>query len=50
MKVSDDLFCDIVDADLPPHLKLGSTFTFRVTLLQASGISTEYADIFAQFK
>ncbi|XP_054241795.1 kinesin-like protein KIF1A isoform X12 [Indicator indicator] len=31
------------------HLKLGSTFTFRVTVLQASSISAEYADIFCQF-
>uniref|UniRef100_A0A3Q2TUX0 plus-end-directed kinesin ATPase n=1 Tax=Fundulus heteroclitus TaxID=8078 RepID=A0A3Q2TUX0_FUNHE len=44
--------------DLPPelspekalsHLKVGSTFTFRVTVLQASSISAEYADIFCQF-
>lgn len=32
------------------HLKLGSAFTFRVTVLQASGILPEYADIFCQFK
>lgn len=32
------------------HLKLGSVFTFRVTVLQASGILPEYADIFCQFK
>uniref|UniRef100_A0A7M4E7R2 plus-end-directed kinesin ATPase n=1 Tax=Crocodylus porosus TaxID=8502 RepID=A0A7M4E7R2_CROPO len=31
------------------HLKLGSMFTFRVTVLQASGILPEYADIFCQF-
>ncbi|KAI4578263.1 kinesin-like protein KIF1B isoform X14 [Ovis aries] len=31
------------------HLKLGSAFTFRVTVLQASGILPEYADIFCQF-
>ncbi|XP_060157573.1 kinesin-like protein KIF1A isoform X11 [Globicephala melas] len=31
------------------HLGLGSTFTFRVTVLQASSISAEYADIFCQF-
>ncbi|XP_069466076.1 kinesin-like protein KIF1B isoform X4 [Ambystoma mexicanum] len=30
-------------------LKLGSIFTFRVTVLQASGILPEYADIFCQF-
>ncbi|XP_037705096.1 kinesin-like protein KIF1A isoform X15 [Choloepus didactylus] len=33
----------------PDHLCLGSTFTFRVTVLQASSISAEYADIFCQF-
>ncbi|XP_060049536.1 kinesin-like protein KIF1A isoform X3 [Erinaceus europaeus] len=31
------------------HLRLGSMFTFRVTVLQASSISAEYADIFCQF-
>lgn len=32
------------------HLKIGNVFTFRVTVLQASNISAEYADIFCQFK
>jgi kinesin family protein 1 len=32
------------------HLKIGSLFTFRVTVLQAYSISAEYADIFCQFK
>ena len=32
------------------HLRIGSVFTFRVTVLQASSISAEYADIFCQFK
>ncbi|XP_029938694.1 kinesin-like protein KIF1A isoform X9 [Salarias fasciatus] len=31
------------------HLKIGNIFTFRVTVLQASSISAEYADIFCQF-
>ncbi|XP_053354018.1 kinesin-like protein KIF1A isoform X7 [Clarias gariepinus] len=31
------------------HLKIGELFTFRVTVLQASSISAEYADIFCQF-
>ncbi|XP_073726235.1 kinesin-like protein KIF1A isoform X16 [Misgurnus anguillicaudatus] len=31
------------------HLKIGDVFTFRVTVLQASSISAEYADIFCQF-
>ncbi|XP_069597799.1 kinesin-like protein KIF1B isoform X6 [Ranitomeya imitator] len=35
--------------DVGEHLKIGSVFTFRVTVLQASGIPQEYADIFCQF-
>ncbi|XP_035379964.1 kinesin-like protein KIF1A isoform X8 [Electrophorus electricus] len=31
------------------HLRIGELFTFRVTVLQASNISSEYADIFCQF-
>ncbi|XP_069382363.1 kinesin-like protein KIF1B isoform X10 [Paralichthys olivaceus] len=31
------------------QLEVGSIFTFRVTVLQASGILPEYADIFCQF-
>uniref|UniRef100_A0A8C3FYE1 plus-end-directed kinesin ATPase n=1 Tax=Cyclopterus lumpus TaxID=8103 RepID=A0A8C3FYE1_CYCLU len=31
------------------HLRMGNVFTFRVTVLQASSISAEYADIFCQF-
>ncbi|XP_063747739.1 kinesin-like protein KIF1A isoform X11 [Eleginops maclovinus] len=31
------------------HLRVGNVFTFRVTVLQASSISAEYADIFCQF-
>ncbi|KAL5014912.1 hypothetical protein ScPMuIL_009182 [Solemya velum] len=42
-------FPDIDEKDLPEHLKLGSQFQFRVTILQASGIVPEYADIFCQF-
>uniref|UniRef100_A0A3Q2CT70 Uncharacterized protein n=1 Tax=Cyprinodon variegatus TaxID=28743 RepID=A0A3Q2CT70_CYPVA len=37
-----------IDAALE-HLKIGNIFTFRVTVLQASSISAEYADIFCQF-
>ncbi|XP_024148195.1 kinesin-like protein KIF1B isoform X3 [Oryzias melastigma] len=46
---------NITDAKLCPseglagQLEVGSTFTFRVTVLQASGIPPEYADIFCQF-
>ncbi|XP_071110195.1 kinesin-like protein unc-104 isoform X4 [Haliotis cracherodii] len=40
---------DMNSKELPEHLQLGSQFQFRVTVLQASGISPEYADIFCQF-
>ncbi|KAK0175728.1 hypothetical protein PV327_009456 [Microctonus hyperodae] len=40
---------DMKEEDLPNHLQPGVEFTFRVTVLQAMGISTEYADIFCQF-
>uniref|UniRef100_A0A665TCG5 plus-end-directed kinesin ATPase n=1 Tax=Echeneis naucrates TaxID=173247 RepID=A0A665TCG5_ECHNA len=35
--------------NLAGQLEVGSIFTFRVTVLQASGILPEYADIFCQF-
>ncbi|XP_063696569.1 kinesin-like protein unc-104 isoform X4 [Culicoides brevitarsis] len=31
------------------HLQIGKEFTFRVTVMQATGIAAEYADIFCQF-
>uniref|UniRef100_A0A674N457 plus-end-directed kinesin ATPase n=1 Tax=Takifugu rubripes TaxID=31033 RepID=A0A674N457_TAKRU len=34
---------------LAGQLEVGSIFTFRVTVLQASGVQPEYADIFCQF-
>ncbi|XP_018567497.1 kinesin-like protein unc-104 [Anoplophora glabripennis] len=40
---------DLKEEDIPDHLAIGREFTFRVTVLQAVGISTEYADIFCQF-
>ncbi|CAB3378479.1 Hypothetical predicted protein [Cloeon dipterum] len=40
---------DAKDEELPDHLAVGREFTFRVTVLQAVGVSTEYADIFCQF-
>ncbi|XP_058270020.1 kinesin-like protein KIF1A isoform X2 [Hemibagrus wyckioides] len=40
---------DAVQEQTLSHLKIGSCFTFRVTVLQASSISAEYADIFCQF-
>ncbi|XP_055863350.1 kinesin-like protein unc-104 isoform X9 [Biomphalaria glabrata] len=43
-------YCPEMNAsDLPEHLTIGSQFQFRVTILQASNISPEYADIFCQF-
>ncbi|RUS83751.1 hypothetical protein EGW08_008502 [Elysia chlorotica] len=43
-------YCPEINAlDLPDHLSIGSQFQFRVTILQASNISSEYADIFCQF-
>ncbi|XP_074768512.1 kinesin-like protein KIF1A isoform X11 [Athene noctua] len=53
----EDLLLDSPEKPMPDgpleaaldHLKLGSIFTFRVTVLQASSISAEYADIFCQF-
>lgn len=42
--------CDsFKEEDLAPHLRIGQEFTFRVTVLQAFDVSTEYADIFCQF-
>uniref|UniRef100_A0A1B6CXY8 PH domain-containing protein n=1 Tax=Clastoptera arizonana TaxID=38151 RepID=A0A1B6CXY8_9HEMI len=40
---------EVKEEELPPHLTLNNEFTFRVTVLQAVGVSTEYADIFCQF-
>ncbi|XP_024943108.1 kinesin-like protein unc-104 isoform X5 [Cephus cinctus] len=40
---------DMKEDEMPDHLQPGAQFTFRVTVLQAMGISTEYADIFCQF-
>lgn len=45
-----DLFPEIDENELPGHLKVDSQFQFRVTILEASGIASEYADIFCQFK
>uniref|UniRef100_A0A8C1Y753 plus-end-directed kinesin ATPase n=1 Tax=Cyprinus carpio TaxID=7962 RepID=A0A8C1Y753_CYPCA len=39
----------IVHDGLAEHLEVGSIFTFRVTVLQASSVPPEYADIFCQF-
>jgi kinesin family protein 1 len=50
MAADDASVLDVDLKDLPEHLTLGSQFQFRVTVLQASCISPEYADIFCQFK
>lgn len=41
---------DVKEEEIPEHLMIGKEFTFRVTVLQAVGVSTEYADVFCQFK
>ncbi|XP_043239569.1 kinesin-like protein unc-104 isoform X3 [Amphibalanus amphitrite] len=38
-----------VEESLPAHLTLGRQFTFRVTVLQASGIQGDCSDVFCQF-
>ncbi|KAG8279058.1 hypothetical protein J6590_008076 [Homalodisca vitripennis] len=40
---------EVKEEELPQHLTVNNEFTFRVTVLQAIGVSTEYADIFCQF-
>lgn len=42
-------FHDNQDEQHGEHLLIGKEFTFRVTVLQASGIAAEYSDIFCQF-
>ncbi|XP_075980841.1 kinesin family member unc-104 isoform X9 [Anticarsia gemmatalis] len=43
------LASELKEEDLPDHLTLGKEFTFRVTVLQAHSVSTDYADVFCQF-
>nr|XP_032519152.1 kinesin-like protein unc-104 [Danaus plexippus plexippus] len=43
------LASELKDEDLPDHLTLGREFTFRVTVLQAHSVATDYADVFCQF-
>lgn len=40
---------DVKEEEVPEHLAPGKEFTFRVTVLQAVGVCTEYADVFCQF-
>lgn len=44
------LASELKDEELPEHLTLGKEFTFRVTVLQAHNVATDYADVFCQFK
>ncbi|KAL9914678.1 kinesin-like protein unc-104 isoform X13 [Glossina fuscipes] len=41
--------CQEANDEPGEHLHTGKEFTFRVTVLQATGIGAEYADIFCQF-
>jgi len=41
---------DTKEDEIPEHLQIGKEFTFRVAVLQAIGIPSEYTDIFCQFK
>jgi len=40
---------NIDENELPEHLQLGKEFTFRIIILEVSGISSDYFDIFCQF-
>lgn len=44
------LSSELQELSAAEHLLIGKEFTFRVTVLQASGIGPEYSDIFCQFK
>ncbi|KPJ15600.1 Kinesin-like protein KIF1B [Papilio machaon] len=43
------LASELKEEELPEHLAPGRDFTFRVTVLQAHAVSTDYADVFCQF-
>ncbi|KPJ02360.1 Kinesin-like protein unc-104 [Papilio xuthus] len=43
------LASELKEEELPEHLAPGKDFTFRVTVLQAHAVSTDYADVFCQF-
>lgn len=49
-KGDSSISSEVKEEELPGHLIVNNEFTFRVTVLQAIGISSEYADIFCQFK
>ncbi|CAG4951591.1 unnamed protein product [Colias eurytheme] len=43
------LASELKEEELPEHLAPGREFTFRVTVLQAHSVATDYADVFCQF-
>lgn len=47
---SNDSCTSDLKEELPEHLNLEKEFTFRVTIIQAYDIPSEYADVFCQFK
>ncbi|CAL8324002.1 unnamed protein product [Merluccius merluccius] len=50
LKLGKQVDSKLIDGEeLACQLEVGSVFTFRVTVLQASAILPEYADIFCQF-
>ena len=54
-KVTDELLTNATNnVDCVPGntsvLRVGSVFRFRLTVLQASHVPSDYADIFCQFK
>ena len=40
---------NIDENELPEYLQIGKEFTFRIIILEVSGISSDYFDIFCQF-
>jgi len=47
---NDSCNSDLKEEEFPDHLLMDKEFTFRVTILQALDIPSEYADVFCQFK
>jgi len=41
---------DIMETDYSSNLVIGSQFTFRINVIQATGISPDYQDLFCQFR
>ena len=49
-KVTEDSAEQCEGRVVPAHLALGSPFQFRINILQVGGISSEYCDVYLQFK